>query len=120
MTNETTFSISTINTNNKPQSREPPPVRPHQLPYLPTPENVPLLGKYIIEKFSKSAFNKSSPFPAMITKPAHIHLRPDSKPYAHHVPIPITYHWKTEVKASIDKDIANPIIEPVPIGEPVE
>ena len=121
MTNETTHSISTIKTSqNKPQSREPPPVRPHQLPYLPTPENVPLLEKYLLEKFSKSAFNKSSPFPAMTTKPAHIHLRPDSKPYAHHVPIPIPYHWKTEVKASIDKDVTNQIIEPVPIGEPVE
>ena len=57
----------------------------------------------------------------MCTKPAHIHLKPPGYiPYAHHVPIPVPFHWKEEVKLSLDNDIAKNIIEPVPISEPVE
>ena len=56
----------------------------------------------------------------MSTKPAHLHLRADAKPFSHHVPIPIPFHWKAEVNESIDRDIANNITEPLPIGEPVE
>lgn len=50
----------------------------------------------------------------MCTKPAHIHLKPPGYiPYAHHVPIPVPFHWKEEVKRSLDNDIAKNIIEPV-------
>lgn len=56
----------------------------------------------------------------MKTPPAHIHLQPDVKPYVRHNPIPIPYHWKKEVKASLDEDVCRGIIAPVPIGTPVE
>ena len=57
----------------------------------------------------------------MSTKPAHIHLKSGSHPYVQHVTISIIpFHWKEEVKQSLDKDVANNIIEPVLIGEPVE
>ena len=93
MTNHSTSSISTIAADlEKLPTREPPPIRLQKLPYLPIPKNVPLLQKYLLEQFNNSAFNKSSPFPSMTTKPAHIHLRLDSTPYAHHVPIPIPFH----------------------------
>lgn len=55
----------------------------------------------------------------MSTKPAQIHLKSKSHPYVQHVPIPIPFHWKEKVKQSLDKDVANNIIEPVPIHEPV-
>ena len=55
----------------------------------------------------------------MLCKPVHIHLKPDLKPYAVHIPIPVPFHWKEEVKANSDKDMKNGIIEPVPIGEAV-
>lgn len=56
----------------------------------------------------------------MLTKPAHIYLISGSHPYDQHVPISITFHWKEEVKKSLDKDVASNIIELVPIGEPME
>ena len=97
----------------------PPPPKPKQLPFPATEANVPKLKQYILEKFETSAFNKSSPFPAMNTPPAHIHLKPEAIPVAHHVPIPIPIHWKEQVRSSLQKDVENGIIEPVPIGEPV-
>ena len=56
----------------------------------------------------------------MSTPPAHIHLKPDAKPYARHSPIPAPYNWKAEVKATLDRDVARGIIKPVPTGTPVE
>ena len=56
----------------------------------------------------------------MSAKPAHIHLKAGGTPYVQHVPVPIPLHWKEEVKQSLHEDITNNIIEPVPIGEPVE
>ena len=40
-------------------------------------------------------------------------------PYALHVPIPVPFHRKEEMKANLDKDMKNGIIEPVPIEEAV-
>ena len=106
-----TTSISSITTS----THEPPPVKPAKLPYPPTEDNVPLLEQYLLKQFNNTAFNKSSPFPSMSTKPAHTHFRADAKPFAHHVPISIPFYWKAEVKESINRDIANNIIEPVPV-----
>ena len=88
--------------------------------YHATNENVLKVKQYILDQFSSSAFNTSSPFPAMDTTPAHIHLKPDATPCATHTPIPILFHWKKEIKESLDADVQKGIIEPVPIGEPVE
>ena len=54
----------------------------------------------------------------MNTPPAHIHLKNDAVPHAQHIPIPIPHHWKQEVKASLDADVAKGIISKVPIGTP--
>ena len=55
----------------------------------------------------------------MKTEPVHIHLRKDAIPSAIHVPIPVPINWKKEIKAQLDQDVTNGIIEQVPIGEPV-
>ena len=67
-----------------------------------------------------TAFNRTSPFPAMSMPPAHIHLNENAKPYTRRTPIPISFHWKKEVKESLDRDVERGIIAPVPIGTPVE
>ena len=92
---------------------------PPPLPYPATEENVGKLKDYLIKSFP-TVFTRSTPFPAMACKPVHIHLKKDATPSATHVPIPIPLHWKAEVKASLDRDVENGIIEPVPIGEPVQ
>ena len=95
------------------------PERPTKMPFPATEDNVAKLKQHLIQSFSKTAFSKSGPFKAMNTKPVHIHLKEDATPFATHVPIPVPIHWKEEIKANIDRDVANGVIEPVPIGEPV-
>ena len=72
-----------------------------------------------VKEYKQSVFTKSKPFKSVSCKPAHIHLKPDEQPYTCHVPIPIPLHWKEEIKAHLDKDVEDEVIEPVPIGEPV-
>ena len=95
--NPTVSSISTSDPKTNQLQRTPPP-RPDKLPHPPTEENIPLLEKFILDQFNDTAFNKSPLFPSMCTKPAQIHLKPGYIPYAHHVPIPVPFHWKEEVK----------------------
>ena len=61
-----------------------PPTRPSHIPYPATPENILKLEKYLLAQFSETVFDRASPFPAMNSPPAHIHLKPDAKPVARH------------------------------------
>jgi len=47
-------------------------------------------------------------------------LKLDAKPVAHNVPIPVPYNWKAKVKQDLNDDSARKVIQPVPIGTPVE
>lgn len=46
----------------------------------------------------------------MNTPPAHIHLKPNTIPYACHSLISVPHHWKTTIKNSIDTDTEKGII----------
>ena len=96
------------------------PARPAKIPYPPTDDNVGKLKNYIIEKFEKSVFTRTTPFREMNCKPAHIHLKTEAVPFATHVPIPTPIHWKEQIKADLDRDVKDGIIEKVPVGEPVQ
>ena len=97
------------------------PVRPKDLPYPATVENIPLLKKYLLEAFSKTAFNddKDSYFPAMqdVSK-AHIHLAPNAKPYCRTTPNQIPYFWREGSKKLIDQFVKRGMIAKSPIGRP--
>ena len=93
-------------------------VRSINIPHPPSEENIVKLKDSLIKEFP-DVFVKSTPFKTMNCKPVHIHLKQNAIPSAIHVPIPVPIHWKDEVKASLDKDVASGIIESVPIGEPV-
>ena len=110
MINESVHTANHIETSGIPR-------KPHNLPYLATDDNVDRLKQYLIDSFKSTAFNKCPPFPAVETKPVHIHLKPDAKPHAQHVPIPIPFHWKSDVKNDLDLDVER---GPVPIGTPVQ
>ena len=90
-----------------------------KLPHPATTANVPKLKDHLIRSFPK-VFEKPKPFPEMKCKPVHIHLKDGAKPHAIHTPIPVPINWGEEVKASLDKDVENGVLEEVPVGEPVE
>ena len=98
----------------------PPPPSPPPLPYPLTPDNIPKLKTCLLEQFRNTTFNMKSPFPAMNSKPAHIHLKPYAKPYVRHTPIHIPIHWKQVIRDSLNCDVDRDIITPVPAGTPAE
>ena len=100
--------------------RSPPPEVPSQIPFPPTPENVPRLQQWICEYYAASAFNccECQPLPKMHGPPLKIFIQEGAKPVAAHTPIPIPLHWQKEVKAGLDRDEAIGVIERVPSGTP--
>jgi len=56
----------------------------------------------------------------MDAKPAHLHIKPDAKPFVRHTPIPIPFYLTEAVKKSLDDDVLWGIIEPVPVGTPID
>ena len=100
--------------------RKPPPMKPDKLPFAPTAENIPKLKQYLVDKFEASAFNASAPFPKMPGPAAHIHLKEGAVPKARHSPIPVPFHFKKQVKESLDEDVEMGVIAPVPIGMATE
>jgi hypothetical protein len=109
----------------EPASRTPqvertsPPPRPAQLPFPAIEENILRMEELLKQEFASSAFNTSPPFPAMNAPPAHIHLIPNSKPYARHSPISVPRHWEKRVKGKLDYMVEHEIIKTAPIGSPV-
>ena len=97
-----------------------PPEVPSQIPFPPTPENVPRLEQWIFEYYAASAFNccECQPLPKMHGPPLKIFIEDGAKPVAAHSPIPIPLHWQKEVKAGLDRDEAIGVIEKVPSGTP--
>ena len=111
MPETTSMEIATISTSETPLTR------PSELPYPATLKNILKLENYLPDKFSKTTFNRASPFPAMNSLPAH---KPNAKPVAQHTLIPIAIHWKKIIKESLDYNVQQGIITPVPIGTSVE
>ena len=98
-----------------------PPERPSKIPFPPVESNVEKLEAYLKDAFTTSTFNLLPPFPAMAdTKPAKIHLKPGAEPFAKHVPIPIALHRQDLIKKQLNDDVAKGVIEPVPVGEPIQ
>ena len=118
-----TPEISTLNISTSTcdcPTRESVPPRPKTVPYTPTKDNVKHLEKWILKYYASSAFNicEHQALPYMSGNPLEIHFKPDVKPVAHHTPIPVPHHWKSKVKADLDRDVRLGIIEPVPPGTP--
>ena len=116
--------VHSLNRDNLPPAppttlRPAPPARPAKLPYPPTTENIPKLEQYIKNIFSVTVFNNLPPFPALSGPAAKIYLKENAIPAARRTPMPIPHHWKAEVKAGLDRDIKQGIIDPVSIETPV-
>ena len=95
------------------------PKPPTVLPFAPNEQNIGKLKQYLIDNFSSTTFNKSTPFPKLSTPPARIHLRPDFRiPKPAYWPASVAEHWSEQVRLSIERDVAAGILKKVPFNEP--
>ena len=70
-------------------TRTMPPSTPPTLPCVATPDNVPCLKQYLLERYIPSSFNtcERQPLPLMKSSPTlQLHVDPLAKPVAVHVP----------------------------------
>ena len=88
--------------------RSPCPPAPSTILFPPTEEYCPQIEDWIKKYFASSAFNtcKHQSLQTMSGEPLKISCRSDFTPSAVHTPIPIPHHWKKDVKAQLDADVA--------------
>ena len=78
-----------------------PPSVPTEIPFEPIPSNIPLLEKWIIERYASSCFNKceNQPLPLMKgSPPLVLHVDDEVKPTVVSKPAIIPAHWSDQVK----------------------
>ena len=75
---------------------------------------------WIGERYKTSTFNKCTHqiLKGVTGPPLKLHVDPEAKPKATHVPYKVPIHWEEEVDEQIDDDINLGVLEPVPHGEP--
>ena len=102
--------------------RELPPETPAALPCAPTPENVPRLKQYILDRYKASAFNVCEHQPLRLmdgSPPLRIFVDEEARPVAVHSPSQIPLHWQQPVKDGLDRDVRLGVLEKVPVNDPV-
>lgn len=98
------------------------PDRPTALPFPCVPENIPRMRSWLLEQYRSSSLNKCphQRLPVMTGPSIEIHLKDNVKPVANHKAASVPVYWQDQVHADLKRDEALGVIEPVPIGEPVE
>ena len=71
-------------------------IHPEEPHFPANKENVENLDKWFLEQFANSPFKTDRQFPAMSSKPAHIHLKQEAVPKAKNRSIPVPYHLKNQ------------------------
>ena len=93
------------------------PIRPLELPYPATEDNVLKLEAWLLKEFKDTVFNTRDSLPFMTGQPFKIHLEENAIPYIAHTPIPTPHHWKEDVKKQLDEDVRLGIIRKAPVGK---
>jgi len=100
--------------------RSMPPSRPIELPFPVCPENNDKMKAWIGDQYKSSTFNKCTHqvLKGVTGPPLKLHVDPEAKPKAMHVPYKVPLHYEEKVNKQIDDDINLGVLEPVPHGEP--
>ena len=71
------------------------------------------LKEWIISYYKDTVFNncEHSRLPQMTGTPFEFHINPSAKPTACHKIVHVPLHWKTQVKADLDRDAALGVLE---------
>merc|ERR1712082_193379 len=100
-----------------------PPTVPTALPFPATMANREKLENWIKEHYASSGFNQCThqPLPLITsTPPLQLHVDPKARPVAIHKSVPVPLHWMKDIKEQLDKDVRLGVLEPVPVGQPVQ
>ena len=95
---------------------------PEKMPFPGTPENIPRLREYLVERYKASAFNTCTrqELPLMKSAPAlRLHVDQDATPVAVHRPGNVPAHLAESVKAGLDRDVRTGVLCKVGVNEPV-
>ena len=97
------------------------PPKPKSLPFTPTPENIPKMKQWLIDRYASSTFNTCPhrALPCMSGPPMEIHIDESATPKVCHTPATVPLHWQQRVYEDLLRDEALGVIERVPIGVPV-
>ena len=84
------------------------------------PANRAALEQWIRDRYASSAFNicKIQNMPRTDGPAMHIYTQPGATPVLVHKSSVIPLHWRQEVKAGLDTDVARGVLERVPAGTP--
>ena len=97
-----------------------PPSCPKSLPFGCIPTNNEKLYKWILERFSTSAFNQCShQQPPEVTVPEiSVHVNKNTVPHTVRTPALLKLQWQESAKTQLDNGVAMGIREKIPIGKP--
>ena len=97
------------------------PQKPKVLPFAPTPENIPQMKQWLLDRYASSTFNTCPhrALPCMSGPPMEIHIDESATPKVCNTPAPVPLHWQRQVYEDLVRDEALGVIEKVPIGVPV-
>ena len=98
-----------------------PPKEKARLPCEPTENNLPIIKKYIMDRYSSSAFNvcEHQPLPLMKgSEPLKLHVDPEATPTAIKTPAQVPLAWHDAVRKGLERDVRLGVLERVPLNTP--
>ena len=98
-----------------------PPSKPTQLPFPGTEANRQCFQMWLLNYYRSNTFNKYKHQSLPMKEGVLMRLMVDSntEPAAHHISIPVSLYWQTDVHGGIDHDMALGVLEEVPVDKPV-
>ena len=127
---DTNRSFSTSN-ELKPDTKCVCPKRPQEVPPLPQSLPITLTGSaekdalelrtWLLDYYGGTTFNtcEHQPLPMMKCEPLRLFLDPNAKPVAVHKPAVVPIHWRDQVYAGLERDVALGVLEKVVPNDPV-
>ena len=97
-----------------------PPGRPAKLPFPACPENAEKMKKWLGDRYASSTWNKCTHqvLKGVTGPPLKLHVDPDAKPKAVHVPSAIPLNFEKEVQEQLLEDVRLGVLQQVPHGVP--
>ena len=94
--------------------RSSPPPLPETMPFKES--QVGDLKQWLLDRYASSTFNVCThqPLNKMTGPPLRFQVDPNVTPVAKHIPAPVPWHWREQVKEGLDADCRMGVVEKVP------